>query len=193
MSTSKSNSSQASSVQDNRSVVTNTSSSYDLSNRSSTVWADSSQTNSNNTSAYDLSNKSTNSNSNNTTNITTDGGAVAGALSLASGALSSIVGLASSVTGAATTQALNAYDYSDGVFHQALDFADTTNSRAMTAYDRAAVIEGDALTTVSKQSSAVIDQLQNAYADAKGTSESQQKIILAVLGLGAVAFLSRMG
>ena len=188
MSTSKSNTSQATTTQDNRQVVTNTTSSYDLSNRSTTdsnnsLWE---QANSNNTTA--------NANSNNTTTYytTTDSGAVSGALGLAQQVVNQIAGVASTVTGAATQQAANAYDYSDGIFHSALDFADTTNSRSLTAYDRAAQIEENALDTVTKQSGAVIDQLQNAYADAKGTSESQQKIILGVLAVAGVFALSSM-
>lgn len=188
----------------------NNTSAYDLSNRSVTntstanAWADSS--NSNN--SYDLSNRSTtttnnssdNSNRsvNNTWTTTTDGGAVAGALSFAgssltgmAGAVKDALGFATSVASGQQAATVHAYDFADGLFDGALSVLNANAGRAYDAYDRAALIEKDALAMSGAASKAALDQVQNAYADAKGTTQSQQKIMLGVLAVAAVAVLAR--
>lgn len=212
---SSSKTSQASTTQDNRQVITNTSSAYDLSNRSTNAYdlSDRSQTNSNNTSfndlsdrstsnlfdssktnsdnSYDLSNRSTSnlydtsstvSNSNNTTNTynnSLDGGAIAGGLSVAADALSKMFGLSQSATSAATAATNSGYGFADGLFNSALDFAGANDARLAGAYDRASAVQSGA-----------INQLQGAYADAKGTSAAQEKIILAVLVVAGIFAMS---
>lgn len=192
---SSSKTSQASTTQDNRQVITNTSSSYDLSNRSTNAYdlSNRSQTNSNNTSFNDLSDRSTSNlydtsskvfDSNNTTTTNTynnslDGGAIAGGLAVASDALSKMFGLAEATTGAATAATKSGYSYADGLFNSALDFAGANDARLASAYDRASAVQSGA-----------INQLQGAYADAKGTSAAQEKIILAVLVVAGIFAMS---
>ena len=85
---------------------------------------------------------------------------------------------------------VHAYDYADNVFHSVIDYANQNDNRALSAFDRAATIESTALDQMAKNSQSVISQLQGAYADAKGTSASQQKIIMGVLALVGVLVLS---
>jgi len=191
---------------DNRSVLTDSQNTYDLSNRStsyttdasSTAWADSS--NSNN--SYDLSNRSVNNAFTSTTDarttITTDGGAVAGALSFAGGALTGTaaavkdaLGFAQSVASGQQAATIHAYDFADGLFDTSLDAVNKNTGRAYDAFDRAALIQKDALTMTGAASREALAQVQNAYADAKGTTQSQQKIMLGVLAVAAVAVLAR--
>ncbi|MGK5073244.1 hypothetical protein [Janthinobacterium sp. ZB1P44] len=174
---SSSKTSQASTTQDNRQVITNTSSSYDLSNRSTNAYdlSDKSQSNSNNN-LYDASSTNTTTN---TYNSTLDGGAIAGGLAVASDALSKMFGLAEATTGAATAATKSGYSYADGLFNSALDFAGANDARLASAYDRASAVQSGA-----------INQLQGAYADAKGTSAAQEKIILAVLVVAGIFAMS---
>jgi hypothetical protein len=184
---SKSNTSQQSSVADNRQVITNTS--YDLSDHSTNAYdlSNKSQTNSNNTtSLFDASSNTSNSNnatnSNNTTNLydssskttttnnyTTDQGAVAGGLALAGKAVQTVA-----------DNAATGYHFADGIFDSALHFASDNDARLVTAFDHAAAVSDSA-----------IKQLQGAYADAKGTSDSQKQIILGVLAVAAVIAFRR--
>lgn len=181
---SKSSTSQSSQATDNRQVITNTTSSYDLSNRS--------QTNSNNTSnlfdasknnsdnSYDLSDHSTSNLYDSSTKVTTtnynslDGGAVSGGLAAARDALDKMFGLS-----VATTD--GAYTYADGLFSTALDFANKNDNRMIDAFEHASAVQNTA-----------IGQLQDAYADAQGTSKAQEKIVLAVLAVAGVGLLVAM-
>lgn len=172
---SSSKTSQASTTQDNRQVITNTSSSYDLSNRSTNAYdlSDKSQSNSNNN-LYDTSSTTTTTNNN-----TLDGGAIAGGLAVASDALNKMFGLAQATTSAATAATSGGYSFADGLFNSALDFAGANDARLASAYDRASAVQSGA-----------INQLQGAYADAKGTSAAQEKIILAVLVVAGIFAMS---
>jgi hypothetical protein len=205
---------------DQRQVNTWNTSNYDLSNRSTNttnadfsnrsttnnttnttteLWSDTSNRSTNTTNA-DFSNRSSTSNStstwtdssnrstNNTTinNTTTDGGAVAGALALGGAAvqqagsqLAGVLGFASKVVDGQNASMAQSYDYADHLFNHALDTVHDSESAAMDAFARAAQVQ-----------SSTINQLQGAYADAKGTSDAQQKIIfagLAVIGLVVIA------
>jgi hypothetical protein len=186
---SKSNTSQQSSVADNRQVITTTS--YDLSDHSTNAYdlSNKSQTNSNNTtSLFDASSNTSNSNnatnSNNTTNLydssskttttttnnyTTDQGAVAGGLALAGKAVQTVA-----------DNAATGYHFADGIFDSALHFANDNDARLVTAFDHAAAVSDSA-----------IKQLQSAYADAQGTTSSQKQIILGVLAVAALIALRR--
>jgi hypothetical protein len=164
---SDSNTQQTSQNYDQRQVVTNTASSYDLSNNS--------KTNADNTSnLYDASSKTTITNN-------LDGGAIAGALNMGNLAINGALNMAQSALTAGTEQAVHAYDYADNIFAGALDAVNQNDARAFNAFDRASQIQEGA-----------IGQLQSAYADAKGTSASQQKIMLAVLAVAGVFALSAM-
>jgi hypothetical protein len=193
---SKSSTSQSSQATDNRQVITNTTSSYDLSNRSTNAYdlSDRSQTNSNNTSnlydasknnsdnSYDLSDRSTSNlydSSSKVTNTTTsyttlDGGAVAGGLAAARDALDKMFGLSVDTTD-------GAYTYADGLFSTALEFANKNDNRMVDAFEHASAVQDSA-----------IGQLQDAYADAQGTSKAQEKIVLAVLAVAGVGLLVAM-
>ena len=191
---------------------TTTNSAYDLSDKSvnntSNMWSDASQSNSNNTSAYDLSNRSvttTNNSSDNsnrstnyTTNNTTDGGAVAGALSFAGGAMAgtadavkNALGFAAGVASGQQAATIHAYDYADSLFDKSLEAFNANDSRAYNAYDRAAKIESDALSMTAAASKTALDGLQNAYADAKGTTQANQKIMIAALVVVGVVALEK--
>lgn len=102
----------------------------------------------------------------NTTTTTLDGGSI---------------GLAKEVALAAIDNTAHAYDYSENIFSAAVDFANQNDTRAYNAFDRAALITHDALTG-----------LKDAYADAKGTTDSQKSIIYAVLGVAAVMAFTLM-
>jgi hypothetical protein len=168
-----STSSNTSNAYDQRQIITNTTDNYDLSNRSK--------------------------NTTNTTNISTDGGAVAGALGVASSALAGMLGTAAGtlnfagavVSGDQANQ-VHAYDYADSLFHSALDAVNQNDARALNAYDRAATIQKDAMAQSGAANQAAFGQLQNAYADAKGTSQSQQQIIMAVIAVAGIALLVAM-
>ena len=161
---SKSSTSQSSQATDNRQVITNTTSSYDLSNRSTT---DSNNT----TSLYDASSNV----SNTTTNYNTlDGGAVAGGIAAARDSLDKMFGLSMATTD-------GAYSFADGLFGTALDFANKNDNRLIDAFEHASAVQSSA-----------IGQLQDAYADAQGTSKAQEKIVLAVLAVAGVVLLVAM-
>jgi hypothetical protein len=185
----------------NRSVTDN-------SDRSTTsVWSDSSNRSTTTTNA-DFSNRSVantsnwtdNSDRSTTTvyNSTTDGGAVAGALGVASSAvqsvhdsLSNVLGFASKVADGQNASTAHAYDYADNIFHGALDAVQSNDTRAMDAYSRAATIENDALAMTRDGFSTAVGLVQNAYADAKGTTQAQQKIMMGVLLVAAVAVIAQ--
>lgn len=192
---------------DNRSVLTDSQNTYDLSNRSvnntTTAWSDASVNDSNN--SYDLSNRSvstvdsrdmsvftsTTDNTNRSTNYTTtntlDGGAIAGAVD----SVKSALGFATSVATGQQAATIHAYDYADTIFDASLDFVNRNDGRAYDAFDRAAVLQRDALVMTGAAAKEALGQVQNAYADAKGTTQSQQKIMLGVLAVAAVAVLAR--
>jgi hypothetical protein len=190
----------------NSNNTSNSNNSYDLSDRSTSV--NNSKTNSDNvtntvtTSNYDLSDRSTSNlydssvrNSNNTTttnNTTTDFGSVAGALALAGNTLSAIVNvtdaaqaqssdIAKRALETSATATASGYHYAEGLFNDSLDFARQADTRIVAAYDAAQKASGNAMS-----------QLQSAYADAKGTSGAQEKIILAVLAVAGVFALSAL-
>jgi hypothetical protein len=197
-----------------RSVNTSTSTTNaDFSDRSiSNVWTDSSNRSvTTSTTNADFSDRSTTSNStwtdnsnrstNNTTVYNTDGGAVSGALALASGAVNTVAGQLAAALGFAGQVAtgqnatvVNAYDFGDNIFHSALDAVNQNDARALDAFERASTIQADALALTKNQTAAALAQVQNAYADAKGTTEAQQKIMLGVLVVAAVAVIApRLG
>jgi hypothetical protein len=162
---------------DNRAITTV--SSYDLSNHSVNAWSDASTTITNNT--------------------TTDHGAVAGALGFADkaagGAFDSVksaLGFAASVASGQQAATIHAYDYADTLFDGALDFANKNDNRAYDAFDRAATIQKDALSMSAAAAKEALGQVQNAYADAKGTTQSQQKIMLGVLAVAGLSVFVRM-
>lgn len=172
---------------DQRQVNTTDVSSYDLSDHSTT------------TTNADFSNRSTNNTS--VINTTTDGGAVAGALAMADGALKSVtagvssaLGFARSVADGQNATTVHAYDFADNVFHGALDAVQANDTRALDAFSRAATIQNDALAMSKNGFSSAMSMVQNAYADAKGTTQAQQKIMMGVLVVAAVAVLApRLG
>lgn len=152
---------------------------------------------------------------------TLDGGAIAGALGVATQAGQNITAIAGQAIKVSGDNTAHAYDYADNIFHSAVDFANQNDSRALNAYDRAAAITSDALveTKQAYQGAAAIQsdaltstktayagalaatnnaysnatgQLQAAYADAKGTTGAQQKIIMAVLAVAGVFALASM-
>ncbi|NIA56181.1 hypothetical protein HAV22_21340 [Massilia sp. TW-1] len=185
--------------------TTNTTTNADFSNRSTTnnttdtttnLWSDTSNRSTNTTNA-DFSNRSStstwtdssNRSTNNTTinNTTTDGGAVAGALALGGAAvqqagsqLAGVLGFASKVVDGQNASVAQSYDYADHLFNHALDTVHDSESAAMDAFDRAAQVQAS-----------TINQLQGAYADAKGTSDAQQKIIFVVLAVAGLAVMAR--
>ncbi len=205
----------------NRSVdnsVSNSYSSYDLSNRSvssyeventnisstSNAWEDASQTNSNNTTNADFSNRSTSSvwtdssnrsttnadfsdrSTNYSTTNTLDGGVIGGAFGFAKdaagGAFDSLKNALQFATGVASGQqasVIHGYDYAGGIFDSALEALNKNGTRAYDAFDRAAKMNESALSLTGA-----------AYADAKGTTQSQQKMIFAVLAVAAVAIVA---
>jgi hypothetical protein len=160
---------------DNRQINTTTVSSYDLSNRSTQ----------NTTNITDSSDRSTN----NTSITTLDGGAVSGALGLAGDTLkagvsqlTNVLGLASQVVTGQNAAQAQGYDFADHLFNHALDSVSGSQEAALNAFDRAAQIQ-----------TAAMGQLQGAYADAKGTTAAQQKIMIGVLVLAGVALMARKG
>lgn len=194
----------------NRSVTTVDShnvTNIDSSNRSvnNTYW-DNSDKSTNNT-YLDYSDRSvtnidsSNRSVNNTTNNYLDGGAIAGGLKVASDSVAAMLqavaqslGLASSVTASQAANEAHAYDYADSLFHASLDAVNQNDARALAAFDRAAQMENDALAMSQEAAKNALSQVQNAYADAKGTTQAQQKIMLGVLAVAAVAVLApRLG
>jgi hypothetical protein len=175
-----SSSSNTSNNYDQRQIVTTTTDNYDLSNRSI------------NNSSYDLSNRSSSTNSNNTTvyNTTTDGGAVSGALAVAGNAvqagvqqLAGVLGLASQVVTGQNAALASGYDYADHLFSGVMDTVNKNTAATQNAFNLAAQLDSSA-----------VNQLQGAYADAKGTSDAQSKIMIGVLLVAALAVLGpRLG
>lgn len=157
---------------------------------------DASRTITTSTNINDLSNRTTNSN-NTTANFTTidsgtkitqtlDGGAIGGMASVAMDAgknalaqFSQAIGLAGSVVAGANASQVNAYDYADGLFHGSLEAINDASTRAYNAWDRASMMQANATGAV-----------QNAYADAKGTTQANQKLMLAVVAVAGVAVLA---
>lgn len=184
-------------------TTTNTTTNADFSDRSTTnLWSDSSNRSvntSNTTTSADFSDRSTNNTTIN--NTSTDGGAVSGALSLATGAVKSVgdqlgavLGFASQVVDGQNAGQAHAYDYADHIFHGALDAVQASDTRALDAFTRASTIENDALAMTKSGFSSALGLVQNAYADAKGTTEAQQKIMMGVLLVAAVAVVApRLG
>lgn len=184
----------------NRSVTNN-----DLSNRSVTNIDNSNRSVNTTTTLWDSSshdvtnidNSNRSVNTTNTTNNYLDAGAVSGGLKVAGDSVSAMLqtvmqslGLASSVTAQQAAQTAHAYDYADNVFHASLDAVNQNDARMLDAFTRAAAMENDALTMAQTSAKTALDQVQNAYADAKGTTQAQQKIMLAVLAVAAVAVLA---
>jgi hypothetical protein len=177
----------------------------DSSNRSVTN-IDSSDRSTNNT-YLDNSNRSvtnidsSNRSVNNTTNNYLDNGAIAGGLKVATDAVAataqavaSALGFASKVADQQAADTAHAYDYADSLFHASLDAVNQNDARALAAFDRAAKMENDALAMSQDAAKNALSQVQNAYADAKGTTQAQQKIMLGVLAVAAVAVLApRLG
>ena len=126
-----------------------------------------------------------------------DSGAVAGAFGFAKdtagGVLASLQNVIGFATGVATGQqanTLHAYDFAGGLFDGALDAVNKNDGRAFDAYDRAAVIGRDALSMSAAAAKDSLAQVQNAYADAKGTTQASQKMIFAVLAVAGAAIVA---
>lgn len=168
----------ATSVADYSQVNTTTVDYNDLSNR---TFTDSFNTNSNNTTA-----NFTTIDSGVKINNTLDGGAISGiagvAMSAGQNALDQVkqaFGLAGAVVAGANASQVNAYDYADGLFHGSLEAINDASTRAYNAWDRASMMQANATGAV-----------QNAYADAKGTTQANQKLMLAVVAVAGVAVLA---
>ncbi|MEH6434242.1 hypothetical protein [Massilia sp. DD77] len=151
---------------------------------SQTTNNDQRQVNTTTTSNYDLSNRSTN-----VTNVT-DGGAIAGVVTVVGQALDG-----------ASKQTLAAYNYADSIFSAANVSVNNASKRVADAYSAAATMSQDALVTArqayqdatTKTASAYqVAQAAtaDAYADAKGTTNSQKQIILGVLAVAGVLALA---
>lgn len=150
-------------------------------------------TTSNQTNNYDqrqvITNTTDSSTSNTTTNIT-DGGAIAGMVTIVGKALDG-----------ASQQTLDSYNYADSIFDAATVFANRVSSRASDAYSEAANITRDTLTGARQAygdaAKATADAYKvaqsataDAYADAKGTTNAQKQIILGVLAVAALFALA---
>jgi len=194
------NTSTSNRVTDASNTTTSSTNINDLSNRS---YKDAFNTtsNSNNTQASFWTDSSTQANnSNNTTSNfsttsidtgtritnTLDGGAISGiagvAMDAGKNALDQVkqaFGLASTVVGAAGAAQVHAYDFADGLFHASQEAVTAADTRAYNAWDRAARMQEGAAS-----------EIQNAYADAKGTTQSNQKLMLAVVAVAGVAVLA---
>lgn len=123
----------------------------------------------------------TNSNSNNTSVVQTDLGAIAAGVDAAKSAIAGILSMGSQTIQAATQNQVHAYDYADSLFSGALDAVNDASTREMKAWERAAAVQDVALNTV-----------KGAYADAKGTTDSQKQIMLGVIAVAGVLALSAM-
>jgi hypothetical protein len=198
----------------NRSIRdSNNTTNADLSNRSiKDAW-----NTTNSTTNADLSNRSTNNTNTYTSTMNSDYGSISAALNFAGkssdnnlgalmggytladkladknlNGLNNGYGLASKISDISAAGQVHAYDYADQLFSGALDFANQNSAREMTAFDRAARIQNDALATVSGAAASSISTLKSAYSDAKGTTQSQQQIIFAVLAVAGIFALSSM-
>jgi hypothetical protein len=166
---------------DSQSTTTNEVSNYDQKQYNTNSWD-----------SHDA-NMTDNSISSSITNIT-DGGAIAGMVSIVGSALEG-----------ANRQTIASYDYADSIFNAATNSVDKASARVSNAYDRAALVTSDALLTVRdayKDTTArTVDAFKvaqaataDAYADAKGTTNSQKQIMIGVLvvaGLMALAAMQR--
>lgn len=117
--------------------------------------------------------------SNNTTYNMLDGGAIAAGVDAAKSAIAGILSMGSQTIQAATQNTVHAYDYADGLFHASLEAVNDASTREMKAWERAAAVQDVALNTV-----------KGAYADAKGTTDSQKQIMLGVLVVAGVMALA---
>lgn len=130
----------------------------------------------------------------NTSNITTttDGGAFDLVKNIGNESINLLNSLGVKLIDGVTSNEVHAYDYADSIFDKTIDFANQNDSRALDAFARAATITQDALTTAKGAYAGASAQMQSAYADAKGTTASQEKIMLAVLAVAAVAVFAVM-
>lgn len=119
--------------------------------------------------------------SNNTTYNMLDGGAIAAGVDAAKSAIAGILSMGSQTISAATANQVHAYDYADGLFHASLDAVQDAGNRELKAWERAAAVQDVALNTV-----------KGAYADAKGTSDSQKQIMMGVIAVAGVLALAAM-
>lgn len=130
-------------------------------------------------------NRQTYNTTTNTNEYSLDAGVADTAIGMAKMVSDKITSAAQSLAGnafsAATDQASHAYDYADNIFSSAVDFANNNDNRALGAFDRAATIVNDNASLI-----------QAAYADAKGTTDAQKQIVLAVIGMAAVVVVSVM-
>lgn len=140
------------------------------------------------TTNYDQRQVNTDSNntsfdSNNTTTIFNqlDGGAIGAGIDAAKSAIAGILSMGSQTINAATQSQVHAYDYADGLFSASLEAVQDAGTREMKAWERAAAVQDIALNSV-----------KGAYADAKGTTDSQKQIMLGVLVVAGVIALSAM-
>lgn len=119
-------------------------------------------------------------NSTTVTNIT-DGGAISGMTETAKAAIA-----------AALASGNAAYDHADNLFSGALDYANRAGGRELEAFDRAATIQEGALSAVKSATASATSLVQAAYADAKGTTDSQKQIVFGVLAVAGVAVYAAM-
>lgn len=109
---------------------------------------------------------------------TLDGGAVQGMIDTAKAAIAG-----------AGQQTLSAYDHADHMLGGVVDAVNQSGNRDLAAFDRAATLIDHTITGANQANATALQTLQGAYADAKGTTDSQKQIILAVLAVaGLMAF-----
>lgn len=127
----------------------------------------------------------------NSWNMTTtlDGGAVQGMVDTASNAVNNATQQVLAFINGSNQQTLSAYDHADHMLSGVVDAVNASGNRELSAYDRAATLLDHTITGANAANATALSTLQNAYADAKGTSDSQKSIILAVLAIaGVMAF-----
>jgi hypothetical protein len=161
---------------DNRQVITNTTSNLDLSNRS----------------------VSANSNSNNTTVNTLDGGSISGMKDVALGSLAYGDSLFDTATLFANNALSNSLDASSHAFDTAAGLQKDALLGAQDAFKSASQFTADAYKNSDASTktayATALEGAAAAYADAKGTTNSQKSIImgvLAVAGLMAFAIMNK--
>lgn len=115
------------------------------------------------------------------THNTLDGGAIQGMIDVAQQAIAG--------AGAGLSDSL---DYAGSIFDAGTKTINAAGVREAEAWSGAAALVKDALTGAREAYQAQAQSLQGAYADAKGTSDSQKTIVLGVLAVAGVMAFSMM-
>ncbi|MYN45792.1 hypothetical protein GTP23_12115 [Pseudoduganella sp. FT93W] len=179
---------------DQRQVITTTTDNYDFSDNSQ----------------HDNSDRSTKIDNSwsvdNSVTTLLDGGAISGIADIAT----QMAGLAGKAVNGANQQVLAGYDYADHIFDGGMSFVNRALSSSQDAFERAAQMSQDTLVTAQAafqkagqqadtatsmamaQQQAAQRDVAAAYADAKGTTASQTKILYAVLAVAALMALATM-